>query len=321
MPDPLVSVFLPTFNGAVTLPGVLKMLKAQQAPFEFEIVAIDSSSRDRTREVLAEHGVRFEVIPSAAFNHGATRNAGVALCRGQWVALLTQDALPADAHFLAQLVAPLMADPRLAGATARQKPFEHSTLLPKIDLSLWVSGSDRSSTRFLADTPDYPRLPPMQRRILCNFDDIAGAIRKSVWAKIPYPALNFAEDLAWGKAVFEAGHGLAHAAPAVVYHSHDRSFWYEFKRAFVTSEIHERLFGIDDALAFERAVGMGLLAPWKLKTVYPPAAQEPSAAVARAAWIVLARGLGRWWYGRYRPLIGRDRGQAERLRQACARGV
>lgn len=319
MPTPFVSVFLPTFNGAATLPEVLGQLRRQQTPFDYELVAIDSTSRDNTPALLREHGVRFETIPASQFNHGATRNAGVALCRGRYVVMMTQDALPADEHYLAHLIAPFAADDRIAGVTARQRPVPDSTLLPKIDLHLWVAGRDRSVVRYRSDYADYDSLSPMARRTLCNFDDIAGAIRKSVWRRFPYPALNFAEDLEWGKQVFEAGYGLAHAADAVVYHSHDRSFWYEFKRAFVTSEIHDRLFAIDDAVPLTQAIGMGLLAPWNLPRVYPAARQEPFGAMARAAWIVLARGLGRWWYGQYRPL--QRSGAGERIRTTCSRGV
>lgn len=321
MTAPLVSVFIPTFQGAQTLPAVLAQLRRQQADFDYEVVAIDSTSRDRTVEILREYNVRYEIIPSSRFNHGATRNAGVELCRGSLVVMITQDALPADAHFLERLTAPLRAQPRIAGVTARQCPVADSTLLPKIDLHLWIAGSDRSAVRYRDDYPDYATLSPMTRRTLCNFDDIAGAIRKSVWREIPYPTLNFAEDLQWGKAVFEAGWGLAHAADAIVFHSHDRSFWYEFKRAFVTSEIHDRLFAMDDAVPLTRAVGMGLLAPWNLSRVYPAARREPTPAIARAAWIVLARGLGRWWYGRYRPIRRSQPGVSERIRIVCSRGV
>ncbi|HTL53367.1 MAG TPA: glycosyltransferase family 2 protein [Planctomycetota bacterium] len=321
MPAPLVSVFIPTYNGAATLPQVLAALRNQKTDFPYEIVAIDSSSRDTTREILAEHQVRFETIPSTQFNHGATRNAGVALCHSEFVALMTQDALPADDQFLQRLAEPLRRDPRIAGATARQKPVASSTLLPKIDLHLWVAGSAVSSVRFRSHIVGYEQMSPMERRTLCNFDDIAGLIRKSVWQQHPYAPLNFAEDLQWGKTVFEAGYGLAHAAEAVVYHSHDRSFRYEFKRAFVTSEIHDRLFAIDDAVPLPRALGMGVLAPWNLARVYPPAANEPPAAIARAAWIVLARGLGRWWYGQYRPLKHSQPGIAEQIRRACSSGV
>jgi rhamnosyltransferase len=110
MAAPLVSVFIPTYNGAATLPAVLAMLRKQKTSFPFEIVAIDSSSRDATPAILQEHAVRFETIPSAHFNHGATRNAGVALCQGEFVALMTQDALPADDQFLERLKAKYLED-------------------------------------------------------------------------------------------------------------------------------------------------------------------------------------------------------------------
>ena len=63
---------------------------------------IDSGSTDGTVEYLRQRGVRVIEIPNAEFNHGATRNLGVAEARSEIVALVTQDACPADDRWLQQ---------------------------------------------------------------------------------------------------------------------------------------------------------------------------------------------------------------------------
>jgi len=51
-----VSAIVPTLNGARTLPVLLAALERRRGLELAEIVAIDSGSRDGTRELLAEAG-------------------------------------------------------------------------------------------------------------------------------------------------------------------------------------------------------------------------------------------------------------------------
>ena len=108
MATPLVSVLLLTHNGAGTLPGVLAAIKAQDVPFPYELVAVDSGSRDGTTDLLRAQVDRLIDIREADFNHGTTRNLGVEACRAPCVVLLVQDAEPESPAWLSRLVAPLL---------------------------------------------------------------------------------------------------------------------------------------------------------------------------------------------------------------------
>ena len=96
MSAPLVSVLLLTRDAGPPFAAVLAAIARQKAPFPFEVVAIDSGSADGNLALLEGAGVRTIPVAPADFNHGATRNLGIASCRGDFVVMLVQDAEPDD---------------------------------------------------------------------------------------------------------------------------------------------------------------------------------------------------------------------------------
>ena len=111
---PRVTVFIPTWNGGPLFDEVLREICAQETAFPFEVLAIDSGSKDGTLDVLAKHRVRVLRIPNSEFNHGLTRNRAVQEARGEIVVLTVQDATPASRDWLATLVADF-GDPEVVG--------------------------------------------------------------------------------------------------------------------------------------------------------------------------------------------------------------
>jgi glycosyltransferase involved in cell wall biosynthesis len=99
-----VTVAIPVRDGAETLDGVLAAVRAQAIDDELELLVCDSGSRDGSQAIVRRHGGRLIEIAPERFAHGATRNLLVSEARGEHVALLTQDAEPADEHWLAGLL-------------------------------------------------------------------------------------------------------------------------------------------------------------------------------------------------------------------------
>ena len=131
----VVSIVLPTRNGAATLPAVLDAISRQQVDFPFEIVAVDSSSTDGTVDLLRGRADRLISIPRDEFDHGLTRNLGIEHASGELIVLLVQDALPASDSWLAALTAPLIADevawPALCPPAPASRRQRHHALLPR----------------------------------------------------------------------------------------------------------------------------------------------------------------------------------------------
>jgi glycosyltransferase involved in cell wall biosynthesis len=109
---PVVSVVVPTYNRAELIGASVASLLAQTG-VEFEVVVVDDGSTDDTRERLAAiTDPRLRVVAAAHGGVGAARNAGVAVCRGRYVAFHDSDdeALPGR---LARPVAVLESRPDL----------------------------------------------------------------------------------------------------------------------------------------------------------------------------------------------------------------
>jgi rhamnosyltransferase len=240
---PEVSVLLLTLDAMRQLPELLQRLAEQRIDARTEVVAVDSGSSDGTAELLEPRVDRLIRIPRESFGHGRTRNLGVEACRGERVALLVQDALPASPSWLAELVAPL-AEERVAGSFSRQIPTPGASALARAQLAGWVAAS--SAPRRTRLTPEaFAELAPMERLRACAFDNVSSCVRREVWRQHPFPEAPIAEDVAWGKRVLLAGFELAYAPGSAVIHSHDRSLRYEFARTRLLHAELRRLFGLE----------------------------------------------------------------------------
>jgi len=235
------SIVIPTKNAGVQFEKVLDAVLNQEVPWEYEVLVVDSGSSDETLELVkARSDVRLYQIPAQDFGHGKTRNLGISLTTGEFVVMMTHDALPAHQHWLSELVSAVEQDENIAGAFGRHIAYAHDGPFLERDLKRHFDG-------FLA-WPEVMRLEDSARyeadigyrQLLHFFSDNNACLRRSVWENIPYPEVDFAEDQLWAKEVIEAGYSKAYADKAAVYHSH----------TFATVELCRRSF--DEARALRR---------------------------------------------------------------------
>ena len=249
------SIVIPTKNGCATLPALLDRLWLQRVTGLLEIVAVDSGSTDGTVQLLEARGVAVIPVSPDAFDHGQTRNLAIARTRGEFVALLVQDALPVGTNWLETLTRPLESDPTLAGTFARQLPRPDASAIAAHYLERWVANSSTGRTiRLPGGLQEFDRWSPWDRLTNCAFDNVSACIRRSIWERYPFKPTPIAEDLEWARDVLLAGYGLTFVPDAVVEHSHDRSPRYEYVR---TRDLHARLW---DLFGLQTIPTKGLLA-------------------------------------------------------------
>ena len=304
---PVVSVLLLTRNGMATLPRVLASIRAQAAAFPVEVVAVDSGSRDGTAELLRAQADRLIEIREVEFNHGATRNMGVAACSAPLVVLLVQDAEPASSDWLARLTAPLLAAavrarpnigaPALAGTYARQVPRADASGVVREYLRQYPATHPDPRRQRLANRAAFESLSPAARLAVCTFDNVCACIRRDVWERHPFRNVPIAEDLAWAKDVLLAGYDLAYVPDAAVMHSHDRPARYELQRTYLVHQQLRRLFGlatVPSRMHLARSIVISLAAHLRWTLGGPGGAMAKAAAVPRAMALAVALPLGQY---------------------------
>jgi len=231
-------------DGARDLPALADALDAQDLEGGLEVLAVDSGSTDGSDGILEARGARVIRIPTAAFDHGDTRNLGAREARAPIVVFLSQDALPQDGRFVRRLVEALEQDPRLAGAFARQRPREGADPLTRRDLKSWVAAQPEPRAVFLPAPETLEALSPLERHRLLAFDDVASAVRREVLVAHPFEKTRFGEDVEWAQRVLRLGHGIAYVPEAVVLHSHARTARGLFRRNYLGHRVLHRLFGL-----------------------------------------------------------------------------
>lgn len=246
MNRPLASVVILTKNPGQIFKEVLGAACAQQTEFDYEVLVIDSGSSDDTVEYVKSYPdprVRLHVIPSAEFGHGKTRNLGISLTSGKYVAFLTHDALPATDKWLMSLVSVAESNPAVAGVFGRHIAYESADVFTRRELEMHFAGFSGHEVVERADDEDRYKSDVGYRQFLHFFSDNNSLVRRSVWEQIPYPDVNFAEDQAWANRIIEAGFAKGYSEEAVVFHSHVYGLFERFQRSFDESYAFYRLFG------------------------------------------------------------------------------
>jgi rhamnosyltransferase len=281
-----VAVVIPTRNPGPGLRAIIDAVLGQRldgptthGPLgigALDVLVIDTASTDGTRAWIGAHPdprLRLQTITVSEFGHGHTRNHAMALTTAPFVAFLTHDARPADHDWLRQLVAPALADPRVAGVFGRHCAHPGANPFTTLALERHFQGFADQAVVALDDPKRYA-WDQGYRRQLHFFSNNNALLRRQVWEHIPFPDVDFAEDQAWAQAVIEAGHRKAYAAQALVYHSHELSLTETLQRSFDEADAFRRHFGYADGQSIT-----DLLGQWLRETRF-----ELGTARARGLW-------------------------------------
>ncbi len=219
---PKATVIIPTRNAGPLFEEVMQAIASQDYP-NYEILVVDTSSTDRTRDIARKHGARIYTLTQDEFSHGGTRNLAARLARGETIAFLSQDATPAKKSWLRELVSPLK-ERNIAGVFGGQIPREDAPPMEKFFYSV--------------------RFPAMQkRRSLARgspvsldhifFSNVNSAMRRDMLLSYPFDnGIIMSEDQEWAKRVLLDGFGTFYEPGAAVFHSHNYTLKTAFQRYF-----------------------------------------------------------------------------------------
>lgn len=253
------SVLIPVKNGGALFGDVLDALLSQEVPWSFEIIVVDSGSKDESIKLSKERGIRVEKIPAVDFGHGRTRNYLASLSRGDFLVFITQDARPADAHWLRNLVEGCNSSPEVAAAFGPHRAHPGARLITQQELREHFLGfGDTLSIVSMEDRERFDR-EVGYRQFLHFFSNNNSCLRRSVWEQLPFPDVMFAEDQTWMLAAIKAGYSKAYVPEAVVYHSHDFGVWETLQRNFDEASSFQRDFGYEIQRSLWRALASAAL--------------------------------------------------------------
>ena len=228
-----VTICIPTKNGGEQLDQVLSAIFRQKTDLEYEVICVDSGSVDGTLDVIRKYPkVKLHQIPAEWFGHGITRNLGASLGTGEFIYFLTQDALPASDEMLDQMIKAIRRDPKCVLGFGIHYPYPDCNLLDERDLTNHFKGFGSDNTYYWIKDPERYAREEGYRHLLAFSSDNNACLRRSVFEKYPYPAVEFAEDQVWTKQMMELGYHKVFCPYAPVYHSHNYPLKQYSKRYF-----------------------------------------------------------------------------------------
>ncbi len=240
-----VSIVVLMKNAAGYLDDLVKALADQKGCGETELVVVDSGSTDgsvsRISSLCRESQLELNLssVEPRDFGHGKTRNSAVRNARGEIVALLSQDALPASESWLANLIGPLGHD-GVAGVFGRQVPRPGTGLCETLFYDMTYPAQHRRITREDASSFSNQNL---------FFSNVNSALRKSLALEFPFREdLVMSEDQLWGRTVLQNGYSIVYEPNAPVLHSHIYSLPELFKRYFQSGYSLQQMKLHDDIL-------------------------------------------------------------------------
>lgn len=219
-----VSIVIPVKNGGELFGQVLNAVFSQKTKYCFEVICVDSGSQDNSVETAKSAGCIVYEIPADEFGHGKTRNLGASLGTGEFIVFLTQDAMPADEHWLEAFINAMKLDDKIAGGFGKHLPYPSCNIPDQQMLeNHFARYGNENFIHFLDDEHRemYDKDEQGYQQYLAFFSDNCSCLRRSIWEMIPYDDVDYAEDQIWSKKILEAGYKKVYCPSAAVYHSHD----------------------------------------------------------------------------------------------------
>lgn len=232
-----VTVFIPTFNAEDYLDQIITAIMKQRIDLSFELLIIDSGSRDKTLDIIDRHlkkhpNMRLHTIPNTEFGHGKTRNLAAQMAKGKYVVYLSHDAVPAHNRWLYEMVKPFSLNEKVVGVMGKQIPRKHCVPMQKYEILKVFSnfGPDFGTTLFYKD--DFMKTQAIFDAVRFYSDVNSAAPRDFLLHTLPYRDVKYAEDQMYGEDLIRAGYMKAYAGRGSVRHSNDLTLAQYKKRMF-----------------------------------------------------------------------------------------
>lgn len=208
----MISVIVPAYNAAQTLPACLTALHSQTQPPD-EIIVVDDGSQDQTAALARAYGAQALAQPHCG--PAAARNLGLRQAIGDIVLFTDADCEP-EAAWVAEMLRPF-ADARVVGVKGsyRTRQQEHVAQLVQCEFEERFDRLER------LETIDFIDAYSAAFRV--------AALRETGGFDSAFPRAD-SEDAELSYRLARAGCRLVFNRQAIVYHQHPNTWWAYMQR-------------------------------------------------------------------------------------------
>ena len=235
-PKPQVSVIIVNHNRAELLLECLLSVVAQTY-LNLEVLIVDNGSSDHSEQAAKSiSDARIEWIPlekNLGFAGGC--NAGIRRARGEFIALLNNDAIASE-DWIEQLMAPMLDDPD-TGMCASKVLFHGEDVIDKVGHLIYLDGQNRGRGTGERDSGQYDK-----REETLFPDGCAALYRRDLMEQVggfDEEFFAYGDDADLGIRIRLLGPRCQYVPEAIVYHRHSSTlgsyspqkiFWVERNR-------------------------------------------------------------------------------------------
>lgn len=222
-----IDVIIPVYRPTEKLKKVLIAIQEQtyRAGKIFLMHTEDGQNLDWTKDVCTKVPVVEVVVQRNEFDHGGTRDSGVQRSEADYVIMMTQDAVPANAVLFEKLINTFAKNQDIAVAYARQCPEKGCGILES-----YIRKFNYPLESEIKSKNDIEKMGI--KAFFCS--DVCAAYSREKYLKTGgfEKHIIFNEDMVFAAHAVMQNYKIAYVADAVVIHSHNYSGKQQIKRNF-----------------------------------------------------------------------------------------
>ena len=260
-----INIIIPTYNGGQVFSKCLEMIGQQDYGAEIQLIVVDSGSTDGTIELAERAEALIRKIDKNEFHHANTRNEAVLLADFENIVFTVQDAVPCSESWLSDLERSLF-EADVAAVYTDQIPHDDATPYARFEIeSISKARGGKQRIQQIQSLEAFKEMPYDEAYRAIGLDNVCAIYRKELLVNIPFPEVDFAEDMAWAFKNMVLGYRLMYQPDIKVKHSHNRTPEYAFNRQVINSlrcaKIMDRVkddlsfVTIRDLMSLTRSVG------------------------------------------------------------------
>jgi hypothetical protein len=151
------------------------------------------------------------------------------------IVFTVQDAVPCSENWLSALERSLC-ETDVAAVYTDQIPHDDASPYARLEIeSISKARGGKQKIQQIESLEEFMAMPYDEAYRAIGLDNVCAIYRKELLINIPFPEVDFAEDLAWAFKNMLLGHKVLYQPEIKVKHSHNRSPEYAFNRQIINS--------------------------------------------------------------------------------------